>query len=119
MHHNASVVRSAGPFRVSAVVVPACCGGSSAAAVASADRGRGEHGRTASVGGTACVRRRRTPSPAARFKESLELVSTAQERAGARPAADLDRLRDGRPPGRRFSVTVPVQYSYWYVSVNA
>ena len=33
-------------------------------------------------------RRRRTPSPAARFKESLELVSTAQDRAGARPAAD-------------------------------
>ena len=38
----------------------------------------------------------------------------------ARVLLPITRLRDGRPPGRRFSVTVsPVHHSYWYVSLNA
>ena len=70
-----------------------------------------------STGGRRASAAPRVPSASyavapARFKESLELVSTAHDRAGARPAAFW--LRDGRPPGRRFSVSV--HHPYWYVS---
>ena len=104
-------VRSAGGPLCGRRRRPRLCGGSTSAAAARRPR----TGRARADG----ERRRHRVCPSAsyavapaRFKESLELVSTAHDRAGARPAAF--RLRDGRPPGRRFSVSV--HHPYWYVS---
>ena len=94
--------------RSSAVVVPACAAGRRRPR---GGPGRGEHGRTASVGGTACVRRRRTRSP---LRGSKSRSSSSRPPTIGLARVLLLRLRDGRPPGRRFSVSV--NHSYWYVS---
>lgn len=93
--------------------VPPVCGGATAAAARRQPTGR------ARADGE---RRRHLVCPSAsyavaraRFKESLELVSTAHDRATRVLSAASRRRRDERPPGRRFSVTV-VCHSYWYVS---
>jgi hypothetical protein len=70
--------------------------------------GRGEHGRTASVGGTARVRRRRAQSP---VRGSKSRSSSSRPPTIGLARVLLLRRRDGRPPGRRFSVSV--RHSYW------
>jgi hypothetical protein len=72
--------------RRSSAAVPACAAGRLRDGL-----GRGEHGRTASVGGHRVCPPASYAVARARFKESLELVSTAHHRAGARPASAARR----------------------------
>ena len=70
---------------------PRLCGGARRLRRPRDGLGRGEHGRTASVGGHRVCPSASYAVARARFKESLELVSTAHLRAGARPASAARR----------------------------
>lgn len=75
-----------------------------------------------STGGRRASAAPRVPSASyavarARFKESLELVSTAHERAGARPAASAARRAAARASFFGYLVVCHA-LRYWYVSVS-